>query len=114
MINLKMKRGEAGRALFLGISLVGLAALPAKAANAEINIENFSFAPAALTVKPGTTIAFRNHDDIPHSVVAAKGEFHSDPLDTDDEFSFTFTEPGTYEYFCGLHPQMKGTITVAP
>jgi plastocyanin len=86
--------------------------LPAVAAGTEVNIDNFAFTPKELTVKAGTAIVFRNRDDIPHIVVAANGEFHSKALDTDDSFSFTFAKPGTYAYFCGLHPQMQGRIVV--
>jgi plastocyanin len=67
-----------------------------------------------LTVKAGTTIIFRNGDDIPHSIVGGKGEFHSKALDTGDSFSFTFTKAGSYGYFCGLHPHMQGKIVVTP
>jgi plastocyanin len=106
---------------FLGLSLIFATAalgtiltLPAVAAGAEVNIDNFAFTPKELTVKAGTTIVFRNRDDIPHSVVASKGEFHSKALDTDDSFSFTFAKAGSYAFSCGLHPRMQGTITVTP
>ncbi len=109
---------HAGRGLvhasLLAACLGALAASPLIAAEAEVNIDNFAFTPNALTVKAGTAVVFRNHDDIPHSVVGAKQAFHSKALDTDDSFSFTFAEPGTYEYFCGLHPKMTGEIIVTP
>jgi plastocyanin len=101
-------------ALCVAAALGANLALPAQAADMDVNIDNFTFAPNALTVKAGTTIVFRNRDDIPHSVVGTKAEFHSKALDTDDTFSFTFAKPGTYEYFCGLHPQMTGKIVVTP
>ncbi|MDR3372696.1 MAG: cupredoxin family copper-binding protein [Ancalomicrobiaceae bacterium] len=78
-----------------------------------IRIENFSFTPAGLTVPPGTTVTWQNNDDIPHTVVSPQKVFRSKPLDTGDRFSFTFAEPGVYSYFCGLHPHMVGTVTVA-
>ena len=74
-------------------------------------IDNFTFAPAQLTVKVGTTVTWNNHDDIPHTVVSA-GKFRSKALDTDDSFSFTFTAAGDYKYFCSLHPHMTGMIKV--
>ena len=80
----------------------------------EVNIDNFAFTPKELTVKAGTTIVFRNRDDIPHSVVGSKGEFHSKTLNMDDSFSFTFAKAGSYAYSCGLHPQMQGKIVVTP
>jgi plastocyanin len=77
-----------------------------------VKIDNFAFAPAQLTVKPGTTVTWVNEDDIPHTVVATAKAFRSKALDTDDKFSFTFTTPGSYGYFCSLHPHMQGTIVV--
>jgi plastocyanin len=77
-----------------------------------ITIDNFSFSPAALTIPAGTTVTWRNRDDIPHTVVQRDQKFKSKALDTDDTFSFTFTDPGTYEYFCSLHPKMVAKIVV--
>jgi plastocyanin len=100
--------------IFATAALGVILTLPAVAADTEVNIDNFAFSPKELTVKAGTTIIFRNRDDIPHSVVGANGEFHSKALDTDDSFSFTFAKTGTYIYSCGLHPRMQGKITVTP
>jgi|ERR1700733_9368493 plastocyanin len=83
----------------------------AHAEEATVTIDNFTFAPAELTVKVGTTVTWKNHDDIPHIVVSA-GKFRSKALDTDDSYSFTFTAAGAYTYFCSLHPHMTGTIKV--
>jgi plastocyanin len=89
-------------------------AMLARADDANVSIDNFAFTPAVLTVKPGATVTFENHDDIPHLVVAVDGAYRSKALDTNDKFSFTFSKPGEYAYFCGLHPHMKGKIVVAP
>jgi plastocyanin len=83
----------------------------ARAEDTKVTIDNFTFQPAELTVKVGTTITWTNHDDIPHTVVSA-GKFRSKTLDTDDSFSFTFTAAGDYKYFCSLHPHMTGMIKV--
>ncbi len=83
----------------------------AHCAETTVTIDNFTFAPAQLTVKVGDTVTWSNHDDIPHTVVSA-GKFRSKALDTDDAFSFTFTAAGEYPYFCSLHPHMTGTIKV--
>src|SRR6202023_1373264 len=83
----------------------------AYAEDASITIDNFTFTPAELTVKVGTTVTWTNHDDIPHTIVSA-GKFRSKALDTDNSFSFTFTAAGDYKYFCSLHPHMTGTIKV--
>ena len=84
----------------------------ALAGDAEVRIDNFTFSPQRLTVKAGTTVTWINEDDIPHTVAASSRAFKSKALDTDDKFSFTFTTPGAYEYFCSLHPHMTGTIVV--
>ena len=84
------------------------------AEDATAKIDNFTFVPARLTVKAGTTVTWRNEDDIPHTVTSAARLFKSKALDTDDSFSFIFTEPGIYEYFCSLHPRMTATIVVEP
>jgi plastocyanin len=83
----------------------------AYAEQTTVTIDNFTFAPAELTVKIGTTVTWKNHDDIPHTIVSA-GKFRSKALDTDDSYSFTFTAAGAYVYFCSLHPHMTGTIKV--
>jgi plastocyanin len=77
-----------------------------------VKIDNFSFGPAALTVPVGTTVTWTNQDDIPHTVVSTDGVFKSKALDTDDKFSFVFSKPGTYSYFCSIHPKMTGQVIV--
>ena len=77
----------------------------------KVMIDNFTFEPAQLTVKVGTTVTWTNRDDIPHTVVSA-GKFRSKTMDTDGTFSFTFTTAGDYKYFCSLHPHMTGTVKV--
>ena len=79
----------------------------------EIGIDNFAFKPATLTVKRGTKVTWINDDDVPHLIVSTEGKFKSSSLlDTNGRFSATLTAPGTYKYFCSLHPQMQGAITV--
>ncbi len=89
-----------------------LAASQAGAANIEVKIDNFTFAPQQVTVKAGDTVTWTNRDDIPHTVTSKTMAFRSKALDTDDKFSFTFTTPGAYTYFCSLHPHMTGTVVV--
>ena len=97
-------------AIAAAISLL-LGGAHAYAEDTIVTIDNFTFSPAELTVKVGTTVTWKNHDDIPHAVVSA-GKFRSKTLDTDDSFSFTFTVAGDYKYFCSLHPHMTGMIKV--
>ena len=78
----------------------------------EIKIDNFSFMPGDITVAAGTTVTWVNHDDVPHTVRTPDGTIKSKALDTDDKFSMTFDKPGTYEYFCSIHPKMTAKIVV--
>ena len=101
--------------LVLALALAGLASLSiARADEATVKIENFTFNPAELTIKPGTTVTFVNADDIPHSVVENTGKFKSKPLDTGDKFTMTFTDAGEVAYYCGFHSHMTGKIIVKP
>jgi len=77
-----------------------------------VTIDNFVFEPARVTVKAGTTVTWTNHYDIPHAVAAKDRAFKSKVMDTDESYSFTFSTPGEYSYFCSLHPHMTGTIVV--
>jgi 3',5'-cyclic-AMP phosphodiesterase len=92
------------------------AAPPDSAASATattIRIDNFSFNPRSTTVPPGTTITWVNADDVPHKIVSSDGKFTASPaLDTNDRYTFGFTRPGRYEYFCAIHPKMTGVIVV--
>jgi plastocyanin len=98
--------------LVAALAAATLSPAPLRAEDATVKIDNFTFAPALLTVKTGTTVRWLNEDDIPHTVASSTRAFKSKALDTDDSFSFTFGAPGTYEYFCSLHPHMKATIVV--
>ncbi len=90
------------------------AQLAAATAPPAVTIDNFAFSPPLLTVAPGTKVTWNNKDEEPHTVMSADGgkTFKSGALDTDDKFSFTFDKPGTYKYFCSIHPHMIGTIVV--
>ena len=107
----------ASRSLGLAVAaaiLLHLGTAPAQAEELKVTIDNFTFKPDAVTVPVGTRIVWVNDDDIPHSIVETTGKFHSPALDTEDKFSFTFDKAGSYEYFCGLHPHMKGKVVVTP
>jgi plastocyanin len=85
------------------------------AANSQevvVKIDNFSYMPHDITVAARTTITWVNNDDIPHTVVSTTDVFKSKALDTDDKFSFKFDKPGTYEYFCSIHPKMTAKVIV--
>jgi plastocyanin len=79
----------------------------------QVKIDNFSFAPATLTVPAGTTVTWVNQDDVPHTIVSSEGKTLKSPvLDTDEKFSFTFTKAGTYPYYCSIHPRMVAKVVV--
>jgi plastocyanin len=110
------------RPLFAAMSLgavvgsalaIGVLFAHADSGPTDIGIGNFVFTPKQLTVKPGTTVTWTNKDDIPHGIAWTKNVFtRSQALDTDDSYTLTFTTPGTYQYFCYLHPNMVGSIVV--
>ncbi len=93
--------------------LAAPAATPAPVAHASVAIANFTFDPPVLTVATGTTVTWTNRDDIPHTVTAEDGSFRSGPLDTDDTYQRRFDRPGTFAYFCSIHPHMTGKVVVA-
>ncbi len=115
-------------ALVIGVALAGLA-IPvallaadpasststqqvAKAEGPQVTINNFQFAPATLTVPAGTTVTWINHDEDTHTVTAANRLFSSQGLDPGQSFTHTFTTPGTYSYYCAIHPHMTATVIV--
>jgi plastocyanin len=80
---------------------------------AAIKIDDRSFDPENISIAAGVTVTWTNNDDVPHVVVSDDNKiFKSETLHTDDHFSFTFTEPGTYNYHCSIHPKMTGKIAV--
>jgi plastocyanin len=79
----------------------------------QIVVDNFNFAPATTAAAAGATITWTNRDDVPHNVVSTDKKFASPVLDTDEQFSHTFDLPGTYNYYCSIHPKMTGQVVVA-
>jgi amicyanin len=87
---------------------------PAPISGTAVSIDNFTFAPATLTVHRGDTVTWTNHDEEPHTVAAGDGSFRSPGMHSNATFSFTFTNPGSYDYICSIHPSMHGTVVVTP
>jgi plastocyanin len=107
------RRSLLRRALGAGVVvLIGTTARKAAAREDEVVIDNFTFSPTPLIVTVGSDVKWVNHDDIPHSIVCPALNVASHALDTDDSFVHRFDRAGTYEYMCGLHPHMRGQITV--
>ena len=104
--------------LAISVALLTLAFTYSRGAGAQpadanqIVIQNFAFEPATLTVKVGTKVTWINRDDEPHTATATDKRFNSKVLETGDKFTTEFTQPGTYKYYCALHPKMTGQIVV--
>jgi plastocyanin len=99
-------------ALVLVIALRSAPATGQSAQPTEIKVDNFTFSPETLTVPANSTVIWTNKDDVPHVIASTDGLFRSKGLDTDDHYSFKFTKPGTYNYFCAIHPKMTGKVVV--
>ena len=99
-------------AVFACLAVGVRAATASGASPAQIRIESFVFDPPTLEVASGATVTWINRDEELHAVTSAEGLFASPGIDTDEQFSFRFERPGTYEYRCALHPHMHGTVIV--
>lgn len=102
-------------AVFIFLMSLSAPVFAADAPAYQIAINEYMYMPATLNVVAGTKVTWVNHDEVPHTIVDSGPDkaFHSAALDTDESYSFTFVKPGTYHYFCTLHPKMIGTIVVA-
>ncbi len=78
----------------------------------EVKISGFAFVPAAVTVSAGNTVTWTNQDSVRHTVTSETGLFDSVRLSINDSFSYTFTDRGTFSYYCSIHPYMKGEVIV--
>jgi amicyanin len=78
----------------------------------SVTIQSFKFSPSTLTIKVGSTVTWTNMDGAPHNIKSEDNTLDSPDLSRGQSWSFTFTNPGTYNYICGIHPSMKGSITV--
>jgi plastocyanin len=99
-------------AFFLGSFFMVLAIDAGASETPSIEIHKFAFAPKEITVTPGTKIVWINHDETPHTIIAADKSFASKAMDTDDRFEYTFANEGEFGYFCTLHPFMTGIVHV--
>ena len=78
----------------------------------SVTIQNFKFTPQDITVKVGTKVTWTNQDGAPHTVESSDGTLRSDQLEKGDTYTYTFTKAGAYNYKCGIHPSMHGSVTV--
>lgn len=77
-----------------------------------VAIRGFKFVPAEVNIKAGETVVWTNEDSAPHTVESSDGTLKSDELSKGDTYSYTFAKSGKYDYICGIHPSMKGAVTV--
>jgi len=96
----------------IAITDVPLEAEASTGSTHDVAVDNFSFSPGTASVAAGTTVTWTNKDDVPHNIVSTERKFKSPVLDSDERFSYRFEAPGTYKYFCSLHPRMTGQIIV--
>jgi plastocyanin len=103
----------------LSLALYAAFILPATFAEAAapsstvaIDIAKFAYAPKDITIRPGTTIVWTNHDETPHTVTSNDKSFASKGMDTDDKFEHTFSREGDFTYICTVHPFMTGVVHV--
>ncbi len=83
-----------------------------EATSARIAIDNFTFTAPTVTINAGTGVTWVNKDDVPHTVMSEDKSFKSAVLDTGDTFTHTFSAPGSYTYYCSIHPRMVGKVIV--
>ena len=121
MITLNAKKKTAAllsAIAFLNLSLFAIAGEmknddSTSSKQSRIEIKDFAFNPQTITVKSGEKVTWINRDEEPHTIVSVGKQFKkSTALDTDQEFTITVGAPGTYDYFCSVHPKMTGTIVV--
>lgn len=82
----------------------------------QISMRNLAFDPASTTIKVGTVVTWTNNDSAPHTVVSDPNGsmFRSQTLEPGNSYSFTFNQTGSFSYYCSIHPNMRGTVTVTP
>ncbi|MEU0532665.1 cupredoxin domain-containing protein [Amycolatopsis tolypomycina] len=102
----------AGLLVFLNVPFAG----PATAATQQVMMQDYAYSPAALTVRVGDTVTWMQHDQAPHDVVttSAPVAFRSPQLSAGQSWSYSFRQPGTYQYYCSVHPDMRASVTVLP
>lgn len=80
----------------------------------DVSIGGFAFQPANISIKKGTAITWTNNDGVGHDVVAngSPSGLRSPVMKQGEKYTFIFDTVGTFDYHCGIHPSMKGTVVV--
>ncbi len=79
-----------------------------------VEIKKHTYDPDSITVPVGTHVVWRNFDSVPHTATSTNGLFDSGVMEQNENFSYTFQDPGTYDYYCLIHPYMKAKVIVTP
>jgi len=93
--------------------LPAIASAQPQASSSRVDISDRTFVPADITVSVGDSVEWTNLDDEGHTVTATEGAFESGLMAGGVTFSEVFDTPGTFDYVCAIHPEMRGTVTVA-
>lgn len=89
-----------------------VSATVANAADHVVNIKGFAFEPAILTIAAGDSVTFINQDNAPHTATDKAGAFDTGRLSNGQQSTLTFGGPGSFDYFCAVHPNMTAQIVV--
>lgn len=109
-----ISRSFAQLSLFCTLSVFSTLSIASSNNSVEmIAITNYQFVPSVVTVTPGTTVMWTNADSISHTVTAVDNSWNSGELSSGASYRHTFTKPGTYQYYCSIHPSMKGEVIVS-
>lgn len=89
---------------------------PAATVSHSVQMVNFAFAPQVLNVTSGDSVTWTNQDEAPHTVTTTSGprSISSPMLSKGQSFTYTFVVPGTYSYYCAVHPDMRAEVVVSP
>ncbi len=115
-LSLRVALGGAGVLAAIVIATAGLGggARDANAATSGVSVKSFAFSPATIRIKPGEAVRWINDEDtVPHNVTSeTAGSFASPTMRPGDSYLRTFETAGAYNYFCSIHPRMRGVVLV--
>lgn len=95
----------------IGVSWTGMASSASPQTHC-VDVRAFGFEPAMLTIRPGDSVEWVNHDLAPHTATEVDWAWDTGEMTKGDSRTVAFNQPGSVEYFCVFHPHMKGRITV--
>ena len=102
--------GDVMKLLCMAILAAVIVFLSSPALAADVAIQNYQFQPSQVTIAKGDTVTWTNMDPVPHDVKFKDSE--SPNLQKGGQYAKSFDRPGTYDYICEIHPNMKGQVIV--